>query len=564
MKINFLGAAQAVTGSCYILETGGHRFSVDCGMHQGNAEIEKRNLNMDNYRPKELDFILVTHAHIDHIGLLPRVVSAGFKGKIYATPPTRDLMQILLLDSAHIQEMEAEQHQRKGLRRGHKLDQPPYALGERRGKGTLPAPHVMERRIGLTGEPLYTTADAIATFPLIEAIEYDKPFEPAPGIRVTYRDAGHILGSAFIEIEYVEEGKPTKVIFSGDLGRPHQLILRDPSLGGKTDYLFLESTYGDRDHKSAETSREELAAAIAYSYKNREKVIIPAFAVERTQQILYTLFLLDQEGKLPKDMPIFLDSPLAIQATEIFRKHPEYFDDATKALLKAGKDPLALKNLRFSQTADESRALNSMTGSAIIISASGMANAGRIRHHLRHNLWRKGASIVFCGYQGEGTPGRKIVDGAKSISIFGEEIAIAAKIFTIGGFSAHAGQTEIMQWLKTFDGKNTKVILIHGEVRALTKLSEIVHDQLGLEVHVPSYLEELTLEPGKVMVPVVDVDKAIPRIDWDFLLSDSRTLFAEFQKRMEQAKEKPWVAQTEIRDRFLDVNRKIVELISEL
>lgn len=566
MKINFLGAAQAVTGSCYILETGGHRFSVDCGMHQGNAEIEKRNLNLEAYRPSELDFILVTHAHIDHIGLLPRIVADGFKGKIYATPPTRDLMQILLLDSAHIQEMEAEQRRRRGERRGHKMPQPPYTVGERRSKPAAePTPRVpVERRGTVLDQALYSTEDAMATFPLIATIEYNKPFEPAPGIRVTYRDAGHILGSAFIEIEYKEDGKPTKLLFSGDLGRPGQLIVPDPSTGGRADYVFLESTYGDRDHKSVENSREELAAAIAYSYKNREKVIIPAFAVERTQQILYTLFLLSEEGKLPKDMPVYLDSPLAIQATEIFRKNPEYFDDATKALLKSGKDPLSLPNLRFSQTSDESRAINNEAGSAIVISASGMANAGRIRHHLRHNLWRKGASIVFCGYQGEGTPGRKIVDGAKSISIFGEEIAIAAKIFTIGGFSAHAGQTEIIQWLKTFDGTSTKVILVHGEVRALNTLSEIVKQQLGMEVHVPSYLEELTLEPGKVMVPVVDVDKAIPRIDWDFLLSDSRTLFAEFQKRMELVKDKPWVAQTEIRDRFLDLNRKIVELITEL
>jgi len=564
MKINFMGAAQAVTGSCYILETGGHRFSVDCGMHQGNAEIEKRNLDMDGYRPSELDFVLVTHAHIDHIGLLPRIVADGFKGRIYATPPTRELMQILLLDSAHIQEMEAEQHHRKGLRRGHKLDQPPYTMGERRNKAAAMPPRTVERRDSRLDQPLYTTADAMATIPLIQPIEYNKPFEPAPGIRVTYRDAGHILGSAFIEIEYLEDGKTTKLIFSGDLGRPGQLILPDPSTGGSADYVFMESTYGDRDHKSVENSREELAAAIAYSYKNHEKVIIPAFAVERTQQILYTLFLLSEEGKLPKDMPVYLDSPLAIQATEIFRRNPSYFDETTKALLKSGKDPLSLPNLRFSQTADESRAINSEAGSAIVISASGMANAGRIRHHLRHNLWRKGASIVFCGYQGEGTPGRKIVDGAKSISIFGEDIAIAAKIFTIGGFSAHAGQTEILQWLKTFDSKGTKVILIHGEVRALDTLSGLIKQRLGLDVHVPTYLEELTLEPGKVMVPVVDVDKASPRIDWDFLLSDSRTLYAEFQRRMELAKEKPWVAQTEIRDRFLDLNRKIVELITEL
>jgi metallo-beta-lactamase family protein len=536
MKITFLGAAQGVTGSCYILETGGRRFSVDCGMHQGNAEIEKRNFTLDNYRPSTLDFILVTHAHIDHIGLLPRVVADGFKKKIYATPPTLDLMKILLLDSAHIQEMEAEQQLRKGQRRGSKS----------------------------AVQPLYGTKDAQDVFPLITPVEYDKPFEPAPGVRVTYRDAGHILGSAFIEIVCEEEGKPTKLVFSGDLGRPNQLILRDPAKGGNADYLFLESTYGDRDHKSAENSREELAQAIAYSYKNHEKVIIPAFAVERTQQILYTLFLLREAGKLPADMPIYLDSPLAIQATEIFRSHTEYFDEDAKKLLAAGKDPLSLPNLRFSQSAEESRAINSMTGSAIVISASGMANAGRIRHHLRHNLWRKGASIVFCGYQGEGTPGRKIVDGAKHITIFGEEISVAAKIFTIGGFSAHAGQSEILQWLKSFDGKSTKVILVHGEVRALTALSAIVHDQLGMDVHVPAYLEELTLEPGKIMVPVVDEAKAAPRIDWDFLLSDSKNLFTEFQKRMEQAKGKPWVAQTEIRDRFMELNRKMVELISEL
>jgi metallo-beta-lactamase family protein len=564
MKINFLGAAQAVTGSCYILETGGHRFSIDCGMHQGNKEIEKRNLNMDNYRPANLDFVLVTHAHIDHIGLLPRLVGAGFKGKIYATPPTIDLMKILLLDSAHIQEMEAEQRLRRGLRRGKAAPQPPAS--ERRGKvapkTTYPP---VERRASVMEEkPLYTTEDAVATFPLLQAIEYDTTFEPAPGIRVTYRDAGHILGSAFVEVEYVEDGKPTKIIFSGDLGRPDQLILRDPSKGGKADYLFMESTYGDRNHKSTETSRQELAEAIAYSYKNREKVIIPAFAVERTQQILYTLFQLREEGKLPADMPVYLDSPLAIQATQIFKMHQEYFDDETKALLKAGKDPLALPNLRFSLTSEESRAINTMTGPAVVISASGMANAGRIRHHLRHNLWRKGASIVFCGYQGEGTPGRKIVDGAKHITIFGEEVSVAAKVFTIGGFSAHAGQAEILTWLKSFDGQSTKVILIHGEVKALNTLSEIVKEQLGMEVHVPSYLEELTLEPGKVMVPVVDEAKALPRIDWEFLLADSRNLFAEFQKRMEQAKDKPWVAQTEIRDRFLDLNRKMVEIISEL
>ncbi|HBE93919.1 MAG TPA: MBL fold hydrolase [Desulfovibrio sp.] len=536
MKITFMGAAQTVTGSCYILENGRNRFSIDCGMHQGNAEIEKRNLNMAPYRPSELDFVLVTHAHIDHTGLLPRLVAKGFKGPIYATPPTLDLMRIMLLDSAHIQEMEAEWRTRKRQRHGQAAEL-----------------------------ALYTTADAEACLNLFKPVEYGKPFEPGEGVRVVYRDAGHILGSALIELEYEENGKSTKLVFSGDLGRPHQLLVEDPSLVETTDYLFLESTYGDRNHKDDSNSLDELAEAVAYAHRNGEKVIIPAFAVERSQQIIYALSLLREQGRLPADMPVYLDSPLAIQATEVFRRHPEYFDEETRERIAAGRHPLDLPNLRFSQTRDDSQAINNTPGPAVVISASGMANAGRIKHHLRHNLWRKGASIVFVGFQAEGTPGRKIVNGARKILLFGEEVAVAARVFTINGFSGHAGQSELMDWLKSFkDHNQLRVILTHGEAKSQERLAALIRETLHLEPHIPAYREELTLEPGQAMQPVVDADKAAPRIDWEFLLQDSERLYAEFRKRVEQVQTRTWTDQTELRDRVLDVNRRMVELISEL
>ncbi|MDD4951215.1 MAG: MBL fold metallo-hydrolase, partial [Desulfovibrionaceae bacterium] len=350
MKVTFLGAAKTVTGSCFVLESQGRRFAVDCGMHQGNEEIEKRNLDMSNYRPEELDFILVTHAHIDHTGLLPRLVANGFKGPVYATAPTRDLMEILLLDSAHIQEMEAEWKSRKRQRHGDRLV-----------------------------EALYHQADAQAAIPLIRTVNYGESFEPAPGLRVTYKDAGHILGAAFIELTYANGAQSTKMVFSGDIGRPEQLIVNDPDPAETPDYLFMESTYGDRNHKDEQNSLDELAEAVGYSYRHGEKVVIPAFAVERSQQIIYSLFLLFRQGRLPKDMPVYLDSPLAIRATEIFKRYPEFYDERMKEFIKNGEHPLRMKNLKFTLSTDESRAINETPGPAVVISASGMANAGRVK-----------------------------------------------------------------------------------------------------------------------------------------------------------------------------------------
>ena len=537
MKIQFLGAAQTVTGSCHMIEVNGKRFAVDCGMHQGGTAIEVRNENIDVYRPKEIDFFLITHAHIDHTGLLPYMVKNGFKGNIYCTVPTVDLLEVMLQDSAHIQEMEASFKNTKLSRRGEEAV-----------------------------EALYTQEDALETLKYLRGIEYGKEFEPAPGVKVKFRDAGHILGSSFLEMEVKEEGKdkPMRFVFSGDLGRPESLLMSQPDVPAETDYLFVESTYGNRNHKNESTSLDELAAAIEYSFKLGQKIIIPAFALERTQAILYSLHLLSVQGRLP-DIPVFLDSPLAIKTTEIFRKHPEYQDDETRALLAQGIDPLALPNLRYTLSTAESQSINEYAGSAIVISASGMCNAGRIKHHLKHNLWRKGASIVFVGYQGLGTPGRKIVDGAKSIRIMGEDIAINAKIWTIGGFSSHAGQSEIIDWLGKFVTPRTKIFLVHGEEKAQLELSAILEEKFQAKVYIPAYLEEQELEPeGFVVVEAVPGVDPAQRVDWELLLGDTEQKVVMLRKKIEEVSHRPLVEQVAARDRVLELNRDLLATLSQI
>lgn len=536
MKIQFLGAAQTVTGSCYVLESNGRRFAVDCGMHQGNLEIEKRNRDTDIYDPHGLDFILITHAHIDHSGLLPRMVKMGFRGAIYTTPPTRDLLGIMLLDSAHVQEMETEWKNKKNKRHGRKAE-----------------------------EPLYTQDDVLKTLPLIQTVEYGKPFDPVEGVSATYKDAGHILGAAFIELQTKENGDTYRLVFSGDLGRPDQLLLNDPSVANPTDYLFLESTYGDRNHKDENTSRDELAQAIAYSYGRGEKVIIPSFAVERAQEIIYSLFLLSKQGKLPKNMPVYLDSPLAIQATEIFRKNPAYLDEDTRVLIKNGQHPLTMPQLRYTQKTEDSQSINSTKGPAVVISASGMCNAGRVQHHLRHNLWREGASVVFVGFQAKGTPGRKIVDGAKSIRLLGEDVAVRAKIFTIGGFSAHAGQTQILEWLNAFDRPGMEVFLIHGEHEAQKTLGKLIEERFKLKVYIPGYREECLLKPSAAPERVTDIQEAqLRRIDWNFVFGETQGKLDQLRARIPEVTTKQWEDQTEVRDRMWEINRHINSILSEL
>lgn len=537
MKISFLGAAQTVTGSCYIIETAGARFAVDCGLYQGNAVIEERNENAELYRAETIDFFLVTHAHIDHSGLLPRMVKDGFSGPIYCTEPTADLLEIMLADSAHIQEMDAEWETRKQKRRGAK-----------------------------PVEPLYTREDAAKTVTFLRPVVYGHAIEPVPGVRVTFRNAGHILGAAFLELVFTVDGKQTSLLFSGDLGRPNSLLVEDahiPTL--KPDYLFLESTYGDRDHKNESTSLDELAEAIAYSHGRGQKVIIPAFAVERTQEILYSLHTLHKKGLLPANLPIYVDSPLATKATEIFRRYPEYFDQDTRDTLAAGEDPFDIPGLTFTQSTAESQAINALDGPAVIISASGMCNAGRVRHHLRHNLWRPGASVVFVGYQAIGTLGRKLVDGARNVRLLGEETAVKAKIFTIGGFSGHAGQSQILGWLEKFCHPDMHVVLIHGEERAQNILSGLIKEKFSLRVTVPGYLEEMALTPGKeARIIPADIEAVMPRVDWELLLTDLQAKVELLHARSMKLPQHEWSIQMELRDKLLDINNDLLKFVSQV
>lgn len=537
MKITFLGAAQTVTGSCYVIETDASRFAVDCGMFQGNSAIEERNFQTDNYRPEHLDFILLTHAHIDHSGLLPRMVKKGFKGSIYCTHPTADLAAIMLEDSAHIQEMDHEWKSRHDKRRG---------TSEIAGS-----------------EALYETDDALATAKLLRPVGFDTEVTPAPGVKVTFRHAGHILGAAFLELTVTEGEKSTRLVFSGDLGRPGALLLPDAARPDTPDWLFVESTYGDRDHKGEADTLEELAEAINFSYSHHEKVIIPVFAVERTQEILYSLLILKKQNRLPAGMPIFVDSPLASKATQVFIKYVDHLrtPEFTAEDFKATPDGL----VRFTQSAQESQKLNTMEGPAIILSASGMCNAGRIRHHLKHNLWKEGVSIVFVGYQAMGTPGRKLVDGAKSLRLFGEDVAVAAKIFTINGFSAHAGQSQLLEWIGGMARPGMNIALVHGEPKAQQILAGLIKERFGITPRIPEYLEEATIEgTAAPEVHVPSPARAKPRVDWNFLAGELEQRAAQVRERLAHIDDIPWEEQTELRDRLVEIERDLVLFLSQL
>lgn len=537
MKITFLGAAQTVTGSCYVIETQYCRFAVDCGMFQGNSAIEARNFETENYSPEKLDFILLTHAHIDHSGLLPRMVKEGFKGSIYCTAPTADLAAIMLEDSAHIQEMEHEWKSRHEKRRGEADDS--------------------------LSEALYSTDDALATAKQFKPVEFDREVNPAHGISVTFRYAGHILGAAILDLSVDEGGKITRLVFSGDLGRPGALLLPNAEMPRTPDWLFVESTYGDRDHKGESDTLEELSQAIAYSYAHKEKVIIPAFAVERTQEILYSLLLLKKQGRLPADMPVYVDSPMASKATQVFMKYAKHLR-APDFSPEDFSDPQDT-GVRFTQSVQESQRLNTMKEPAIILSASGMCNAGRVRHHLRHNLWKEGVSIVFVGYQAIGTPGRKLVDGAKSLRLFGEDVAVAAKIFTINGFSAHAGQSQLLEWIGGMARPGMNIALIHGEPKAQEILAKLIKERFGITPSIPEYLEEATLEgSAQAQVSMTSTARAKPRVDWNFLAGELEQRVAQLRSRLSHVDDIPWEEQTELRDRLVEIERDLFQFLTRL
>ncbi|SHG60876.1 metallo-beta-lactamase family protein [Thermosyntropha lipolytica DSM 11003] len=464
MKLKFLGAAKTVTGAFFLVDTENTRFAIDCGLFQGSKEIKERNYGEFLVPPETVDFLILTHAHIDHIGLVPKFCKKGFKGPIYCSHATKKLAEILLPDSAHIQEMEVARKNRK------------Y---QRAGKPLL--------------EPIYRVDDALKCLEQFVPLNMDEIIPLHEGVEVRLRDAGHILGSNIVELWIKEDHHKLKLVFSGDLGQPNQPIIKDPAVIESADYLILESTYGNRLHEGVEKRKEQLKEIIDRTMRKGGNLIIPSFAVERTQDLLYDLNYLYHKGLLPPDIKIYIDSPLAVAATQIFQENTEYYDYETRKLVAEGKHPLKLPNLKFSVTQEDSVALNQIKGKAIIISASGMCEAGRIKHHLKHNLWRPESTILFVGYQAEGTLGRKILEGEKVVKIHGEEIAVKAEIERIEAYSAHADREGLLSWLKAFVSPPQEIFLVHGEEEAQSALAEIIQKELKIPVYIPEWGEEIEL-----------------------------------------------------------------------
>lgn len=434
MKLSFHGADRGVTGSCHMVECAGKRVLIDCGLYQGGRELDEENAEPFGFDAAAIDFVLLTHAHLDHCGRLPLLVKRGFRGEIVTTAASRELARVVLMDSAHLQEEEAFYRARKAARRG---------------KGEAP-------------QALYTQLDALNSMEYFgRTAHYDQPLVLAPGLTATFLDAGHILGSASIHLQCAEAGKQRSMVFSGDLGNAGRPLLRDPTPPPAVDMVVMETTYGDRLHKPLAPSIEELYQAIEDTLRRGGNTIIPTFALERTQEILFHLHSGVDSGRLPRSMQVFLDSPMAISATEIFRHHPECLDEEANALLASGKHPFSLFNLHYTRETAESMALNSITGGAVILAGSGMATGGRVRHHLKHNLWRENSSVIFVGFAAQGTLARRIVDGAQSVRLFGEEIPVRAHIYTINGFSAHADRDELLAWHRHSHAPRT--FLVHGE-----------------------------------------------------------------------------------------------------
>jgi metallo-beta-lactamase family protein len=454
-KITVHGAAGEVTGSAYLVETERARVLVDFGMFQGGARIEAKNVLPADLRPRELDAVLLTHAHLDHCGRLPLLARAGYEGPLHATRATVDLAELILRDSAKVQAYDIERANRK---RGQ-TDKPPLA-------------------------PLYVPADVDRTMQLFRPVELRRPFAVAAGISARYVEAGHMLGSASIELTLEEKGRQRIVVFSGDIGPSGLAYVRDAEPPPRADAVFLESTYGDRDHKPPRETLAEFRAIIEDAVARRAKILVPAFAVGRTQQILYHLDELFCDGAV-KPFPVYLDSPMAIEATQIYQRHPDLFDDETRNLQRACDLATRHGHVKPSETAAESMALNDVAGPCLIMAGSGMCNAGRILHHLRHNLGRPETVVMIVGFQGEGTLGRQLVEKAEQVSIFGEKIEVRARIHTLNGFSAHAGQSELLKWFNRLAPSKPQVVLTHGEARAREPLAELLKKRYSLDAQLP-------------------------------------------------------------------------------
>ncbi len=520
MKVTFLGAAKTVTGSNFLVEGAGKKFLVDCGMYQGSAADELENSDPFAFNVDEIDFMLLTHAHIDHSGRIPKLYNEGYRNPIYATKATCDLCSIMLPDSGHIQEMEIEWKNRKRLRKGEKA---------------LP--------------PLYTAEDAAKSIEIFSPVQYDQLIEIDDNIHIRFNDAGHMLGSAIIEVWIKENGEQKKIVFTGDLGNNDIPLLSSPTMIDDADYLVMESTYGNRLHLRNDDKAELFLNTVYETLEKGGTVVIPSFAVGRTQEILYELNKIKEDEhdnefytKYQKLMavPVYVDSPLAISATEVFRENMNLFDEETQEMIASGDNPLEFLGLEFTRTADESKELNAKEESAIIISASGMCEVGRIKHHLKHHLWDPNSTILFVGYQAPGTLGRKLVDGEKKVKIFGEEIAVNAKIEYIEGYSGHADQEWLMNFVYSFIKKPEHIFLVHGEPEGQIVLKDKIEQEAKIPVTIPALGETYDLNEEIKVTNTIET----PR--------QQRYLRLEIIERMKTLKEELEDMETIVKEDYLN------------
>ncbi|MDR2296600.1 MAG: MBL fold metallo-hydrolase [Clostridiales Family XIII bacterium] len=474
MKIKFCGAVTSVTGSCHLVFGEGFKVLLDCGQFQGSKAQEACNREAFPFNPAEVDFLLLSHAHIDHCGRIPLLVKRGFTGKIYCTDATADLVRIMLRDGGYIHEKEAEWQNRKAARAGKPLV-----------------------------EPLYTLEDVERALLRIEPVMYDRLVEPSDRLRFVFNEAGHILGSAITELWAEEDGRTTKLVYTGDLGVAGRPILRDPKIIKKADCVIMESTYGDRPHETCGTGIDRLMDIVLATARRGGTVVIPSFAVGRTQELIFEFNRFYERNAQARraldDILFYVDSPMATSATEIFRKNAQVFDDETKAYILNGDNPLDFKNLRFTRTSEESKALNERAGAKVILSASGMCDAGRIRHHLKHNLWNPKSSIVFVGYQAEGTLGRALLNGLSHVTLFGEEVCVNAEIHNLEGFSGHADRDGLMDWISGFGQAPDMIFLVHGEADRKRALAERIERTLGYAVTAVEGVSEFDLGLGAAL-----------------------------------------------------------------
>ena len=516
MKIHFCGAASGVTGSCHLITTKNHKILLDCGQFQGGKAQEALNYEPFPFNPSEIDYVILSHAHIDHCGRIPLLVQRGFKGVIYCTDATADLVDVMLKDSGYIHEKEAEWKNRKA---------------ERAGKPLV--------------KPLYTYNDAVESLKYIKPVLYDQLIELNEDMKVVFNDAGHILGSSIVELWVSEDDNVSKLVFSGDLGVKGRPILRDPVIIKKADYVIMETTYGNRLHEQNTKSIEDLMNIVVKTIKRGGTVVIPSFAVGRTQELIYEFnrFYEEREEyrKILENLMVYVDSPMATTATEVFRKNAQVFDEETKKYILNGNNPLDFKNLKFTRTTEESQYLNIDQHPKVIISASGMCEAGRIRHHLKHNLWNQKSSIVFVGYQAEGTLGRMLVEGADSVMLFGEEIHVNAEIYNLEGFSGHADRDGLLSWLSGFREKPSEIFLVHGEAESKLEFAKIIKQELGYEPTVVQGFSEFELVNHKIVNKeqamkeaidaenIVDIKKRIADIhdDIEHILYNTQLAVAE-------------------------------------